>query len=504
MTVLTPPADVVARRVPWPWVRKHKQGDGFWNGAASKCAIAAVSLFLLWLTWRSGAHTRGWNTLWTSGLGRPMLIAGFAYGGCTLFWTAWRLLLAIRYRPVAAVADEVLPTITAIVPAFNEGPLVSKTLRSLAQSDYPADRMHIIVVDDGSTDDTWRHIRREARRIGSRITALHFNENRGKRWALWEGFRRGRSDVFVTVDSDSIVEPDALRALVGPLVRDKGVGAVAGNVGVLNDYGGLIPQMLGVRYVMTFDYKRAAQSMMGGGTVLCVAGALAAYRRSAVMPVLNRWLHQTYLGGHARAGEDHAMTNFVLKQGYKVKYQRTARVRTQSPTTYAGLAKMFLRWGRSNVRETVHFSTFIFKRFRAGPLAGIRFNYFMCASGLLVPYVFLAVALGLAVLWPAVFGLKLLAACVSGSMFALIFYAVRKRRFDAVFAIPYGFYSTLLLGWVWPYALLTSHKSVWMTRKANPTNSGSTEAARLPRTLLSGAVGRPRRLQKVRHSIARA
>ena len=266
--------------------------------------------------------------------------------------------------------------------------------------------------------------------------------------------------------------------MVSPLVRDTAVGAVAGNVSVLNDCDGLIPRMLRVRYVMTFDYKRAAQSMMGGGAVLCVAGALAAYRRSAVMPVLNAWLHQTYLGGRARAGEDHAMTNFVLEQGFKVKYQRTARVRTQSPTTYAGLAKMFLRWGRSNVRETIHYSTFVFKRFREGPLVGIRFNFFLCASGLLIPHVFLAIALYLVVIWPAVYGLKLLAACVTGSLFSLIFYAVCKRRSDAIFAIPYGFYATLLLGWVWPYALLTSHKSVWMTRTATSPDAGSNRPVR--------------------------
>ncbi len=452
--------------------------NSFWAGAASKCLIVTISVFLLGLTWKLGAHTLAWKTLWTHGLGRPVLVAGIAYGGCTLLWTAWRLLLAIRYRPCATVEDDDLPTVTVIVPAFNEGRLVAKTVRSIAEADYPADRLQIIVVDDGSTDDTWRHIRSVARRIGPRITALHFSENRGKRWALWEGFRRGLGEVFITVDSDSIVQPDALRALVSPLVRDTGVGAVAGNVSVLNDCDGLIPRMLRVRYVMTFDYKRAAQSMMGGGAVLCVAGALAAYRRSTVMPVLKAWLHQTYLGGHARAGEDHAMTNFVLEQGFKVKYQRTARVRTQSPTTYAGLAKMFLRWGRSNVRETIHYSTFVFKRFREGPLAGIRFNFFLCASGLLVPYVFLAIALYLVVVWPAVFGPKLLAACVTGSLFSLIFYAVCKRRSDAVFAIPYGFYATLLLGWVWPYALLTSHKSVWMTRTAASPDAGSNRPVR--------------------------
>ena len=66
-----------------------------------------------------------------------------------------------------------------------------------------------------------------------------------------------------------------------------------------------------------------------------------------------------------------------------------------------------------------------------------------------------------------IFGLKLLAACVYGSMMTMVFYAIRERNTDALFGAPYGFYSTFLLWWIWPYALLTCHKSVWLTRTAH-------------------------------------
>lgn len=443
-----------------------------------KTLIVLCSAGLIAAALMTDSHRRAVELLWSYRWGRGLLIAGGAYGSCTVFFMFWRLWLALRYRPCPVVDESSLPSVTVIVPAFNEGELVGRTIHRLAASDYPPDRLNIIVVDDGSTDDTWRHIQGAARRIGPRVTALHYEENRGKRWALWEGFRRGTGEVFVTVDSDSLVEPDAIRSLVSPIVSDPRVGAVAGNVRVLNRRDGLIPRMLAIRYVMTFDYKRAAQSMMGGGAVFCVAGALAAYRRTAVMPVLDDWLHQTYLGGQARAGEDHAMTNFVLGQGHHVRFQRTARVRTQSPTTYVGLAQMFLRWGRSNIRETVHMSRFMFRRFRSGRLIGIRFNWLMVATGLVVPYVFIGVAMVLAIVWPGVFGLKLLAACATGGLFSLVFVAVRERDSEALFAIPYAFYAVLLLGWVWPYALLTSHKSVWMTR--SPRRQGRVDFEPLP------------------------
>lgn len=439
-----------------------------WNDLPIKSVIVLLSGFILLAAWLYHPGRLAVELLMYSTTGRILLYAGTVYGAFSTLWTFWRLYLAIRYRSTPVVAQSKLPRITVIVPAFNEGVLVGQTIRHIAQADYPRNRLEIIAVDDGSTDDTWSHIDAAARELGSRVQAIRCPVNRGKRWALWEGFRRATGEVFVTVDSDSLIARDSLRALVSPLVVDASVGAVAGSVRVLNRDEGLIPRMIGVRYVMTFDYKRAAQSMMGGGAVLCCAGALAAYRRSAVIPVLNDWLQQTFRGGPARAGEDHAMTNFIIKQGYKVRYQRSAQVWTKTPTTYTGLCKMFLRWGRSNVRETIHTARYVFTPFRKEGKSGIRFNFLMCAVGLFLPYPFLLCALMLSLFLPTIFGLKLLATCVLGSLFTVLFFAIRERNTDALYGIPYGFYSTFLLWWIWPYALLTCNKSVWMTRVAQP------------------------------------
>ncbi|RIK67053.1 MAG: glycosyl transferase family 2 [Planctomycetota bacterium] len=449
---------------------------------ALKGGVVAVSCLVMTLAWQFDSQHKAIRMMWDSPILRPLMIAGGSYAAFSTFWSFWRFLLAVLYRPVPTVADHRLPKITIVVPAFNEGSLVGDTIRHLAKADYPLDRYEIIVCDDGSTDDTWHHIQAASAEVASKvkILPLHFDENRGKRWVLWEGFRRASGDIFITVDSDSLIEPDALKAVVSPLVEDEGVGAVAGNVRVLNKYDGIIPRMLSVRYVMTFDFKRAAQSVMGGGSVLCCAGALAAYRRRAVMPVLNDWLHQTYLGGHARAGEDHAMTNFILKQGYRVKFQRTARVYTKSPKTYTGLCKMFLRWGRSNVRETIHTASYVFTPFRPGLQLGMRYNFVNCAVGIVLPYIFLGIALSLSLAHPTIFGLKVLAACVTGGLFSLLFFAVRERSSECIFGVVYSFYVTLALCWVWPYALLTSHKSVWMTRVANKPGDAQPAIAMLP------------------------
>lgn len=435
-----------------------------WNDALVKCGIIAAAAVVVALSWHFDSLRSAGRILWYSPTGKAFIIIGGFYGTAATVWTFWRLWLALRYKPMPMVDHDRLPRITVIVPAFNEGALVGSTIRHLAAADYPADRLEIIVVNDGSDDDTWHHMEAAAREVGDRVTAINCAENRGKRWALWEGMRRATGEIFVTVDSDSIIERDALRSVVSPMVHDERIGAVAGNVRVLNRDGGIIPRMLSVRYVMTFDYKRAAQSMMGGGAVLCCAGALAAYRRSAVMPVLEQWLHQTFRGSPARAGEDHAMTNFIIKQGCKVVYQSSARVYTKSPTTYAGLCKMFLRWARSNTRETVHTGTYVFRKFRPENAGGIRFNFVMAALGQFLPYPFLFTALLLSLFLPTIFGLKLLASCATASTLTLAFFAIRERSTEAVFAYVYTFYATIMLCWIQPYALLTCSKSVWMTR----------------------------------------
>jgi hyaluronan synthase len=141
--------------------------------------------------------------------------------------------------------------------------------------------LEIFVVDDGSKDDTWLHIQAAAKNYPSLVTPLRFSGNRGKRAALEAGFRRAHGEIVVTIDSDSVIARDTLLAITGPF-RDPKVGAVAGKVVVYNRSQGVIPRMLQVRYVLSFDFLRAVQSSYG--TVYCCPGALAGYRKSVVHP----------------------------------------------------------------------------------------------------------------------------------------------------------------------------------------------------------------------------
>jgi len=386
----------------------------------------------------------------------------------------WRIVLVCRYRPIPGGDDEQLPECTVVVPAYNEGRQVLITLRSLAASDYPMEKLQIIAVDDGSVDDTWYWIRKARQELGGRVKTIKLPHNQGKRHALYAGFQESRGDVLVTVDSDSTVEPQTLRCLVSPLVVDRRVGGVAGNVRVLNRAKGIIPRMLEVVFVYSFDFIRAGQSMVN--TVMCTPGALSAYRRDVVLRVLEEWLQQTFCGRPANIGEDQAITNLILREGYHVLFQQNARVYTNVPTGYTNLCRMFLRWERSSVRETVAMSRFAFRRFRNGSMLGARINLLLSWLALTKYQLLLMLTWGLILWQPLVFGLNALLGIIISSSLPAGLYAWRYRSSEAFCAYVYGIFWFAALFWVKLYALLTVHQSGWLTRQVQSGSAPSSLA----------------------------
>ncbi|EPR38841.1 glycosyltransferase family 2 protein [Desulfococcus multivorans] len=382
----------------------------------------------------------------------------------------WRVYLVYTYRPAAACTDQELPLCSVIVPAYNEGAQVLYTLRSVAASDYPVEKLQIITVDDGSKDDTWRWMKQAERELGDRVELIRLAENSGKRRALYEGFQRSRGDILVTIDSDSEVDASTLRHLVSPFVRDPMVGGVAGNVRVLNTAAGIIPKMLDVSFTFSFDFIRASQSRVN--TVMTTPGALSAYRRSVVGPVLKQWLHQTFFGQPANIGEDRALTNLILKNGYHVHFAKNAVVYTEVPTAYMGLAKMFLRWARSNVRETIVMAKFIFKRFRRTPALGARINLLLHLHRMTIGEILKIWSLTILAAFPTLFFFNMVTGAILFSMIPGLFYLSRHKDSNFLWAIPYSLFWLIGLSWISLYALFTPHRTGWLTRdlksQANP------------------------------------
>lgn len=380
-----------------------------------------------------------------------------------------RVALWIGYRPVPPrpADDPTLPTLTVVVPAFNEGSGVVDTVESLLASDYPRDRLRVIVVDDGSTDDTGpaldeAHARLLARGE-ARFEVVHLPANAGKRHALYAGLSRATSELVATVDSDSVARPDTLRALVAPFA-DPRIAAVAGRVMVLNRFANLLTRMLHVRYLLGFDFVRAYQSRLG--TVWCCPGALQCYRLALIRPHLERWRDQRFLGARCTNGDDHALTNLVLSLGYDTRYQQNAEVYTIVPETYRRLCKMYIRWGRSTTREGLRALAFTPRRaVSRGLLAGPLIALDALSQPLAIALRLVSIAGGAWLLlasppW-------LLRTALVSTLFALPYafvYLRSERSTDVLFGVLYGWFALFGLFWVQPFATLTLRRNGWLTR----------------------------------------
>ncbi|WP_417940136.1 glycosyltransferase [Flavobacterium sp. RS13.1] len=374
----------------------------------------------------------------------------------------YKSFLYFKYKSIESVSDELLPMVTIIVPAYNEGKLVWDTLLSLADSDYPEQKMQILAIDDGSKDDTWYWIQQAKIQLGDHLAIYQQPQNKGKRHALYRGFKLGTGDVFVTVDSDSIVKKDTLRNLVSPFVYNEKCGAVAGNVHVLNNKTAMLPKMLNVSFVMSFEFVRSVESVLG--SVFCTPGALAAYRKTAVFACLEEWINQTFMGEPSDIGEDRAMTNMILKQGYQVLFQRNSVVLTNVPEGYTGLYKMFIRWGRSNVRENIMMAKYVFKNFRTGSKIGTRLLYLDQTAKIIMSVPFLLFMFFFIAIHPLLFFSSTLVSIFIISSFPAFFYAKKYNFSEAIWAYSYSIFYSFSLFWITPYAIITAHKKGWLTR----------------------------------------
>lgn len=366
-----------------------------------------------------------------------------------------------RYKPVASHDDARLPMLTVIVPAYNEGANVRVALESAVASDYPADRLEILAIDDGSKDDTWEHIQAVAAAHPGRITPIRQPKNGGKREALRTGFERAEGEMIVSVDSDSKIEPTALRAIVAPMIDDEEIAAVAGRVLVLNRDENWLTRILSARFFLTFDLARAAQSR--AGAVLCTPGALSAYRKSAVDRVLESWSTQTFMGQPCTIAEDRALTTWLLRSGFRSVYQRTAVVRTIMPTTFSRMARMLIRWERGNLREDFVMLPLLFTKWRdrdrLWPALEIGFE--------LLQYPVAWLSLGLLASRVIHEPMALVGIGVSLALGAVVqsLWILRSSRLaDFVYGVQYALFAFVGLQWVFPYSLLTVRDGRWLTR----------------------------------------
>jgi cellulose synthase/poly-beta-1,6-N-acetylglucosamine synthase-like glycosyltransferase len=220
-----------------------------------------------------------------------------------------------------------LPTVSALVPAFNEANVITRTIDSLLDSDVPVE---VIVIDDGSTDDTAAVVRH--RYLREPRVRLIRQPNAGKAAALRTGFAAARTEVVIALDGDTIFARDTVRRLIEPM-RDPRIGAVAGTAEVGNLENALT-RWQGLEYMLQQELERRAWDAFGALPI--VPGAVGAWRRRAVFEA----------GGFSSDtfAEDADMAMALCRRGWRVIHAPAARARTEAPAGLRSLIKQRVRW----------------------------------------------------------------------------------------------------------------------------------------------------------------
>jgi cellulose synthase/poly-beta-1,6-N-acetylglucosamine synthase-like glycosyltransferase/peptidoglycan/xylan/chitin deacetylase (PgdA/CDA1 family) len=233
----------------------------------------------------------------------------------------------VRSRKRARPEDLLAPTVSVIVPAYNEEAGIAASIRSLVDTDYSG-RMEILVVDDGSTDRT-AEIVASLRLPGVRLIR---KDNGGKPSALNAGIAQARGEIMVMVDGDTVFQRDTIRKLVQGFA-DPRVGAVSGNTKVANR-GGLLGRWQHLEYVIGFNLDRRMYDLLQ--CMPTVPGAISAFRREILIQI----------GGVSddTLAEDTDLSMTVGRSGWRVVYEESAIAWTEAPATLRQLWRQRYRW----------------------------------------------------------------------------------------------------------------------------------------------------------------
>jgi hyaluronan synthase len=380
------------------------------------------------------------------------------YSVCVASYILSRFMFSLFYRSKPDAGIE--PPIAIVMPSFNEQEAIGDSLRSLLALEYPREKLELIAVNDGSTDATLAEMQLVAAESAGRVRVIDFPENRGKRAAMAAGIRASVAEVIVFVDSDSVVEPGALRKLVQPLA-DLRIGAVCGHANVLNLRESWLTRMQAVRYFVAFRVVKAAESVFNA--VTCCSGCFSAYRREAILPRMEWWENQHFLGVESTFGDDRSLTNCVLRD-WRVVYEKRAVSHTIVPVTFRAFVTQQTRWKRSWTRESLLVARFIWRKH---PVAAL-FTYLSIVLPLIAP-----VAAVHAIVWgPLTHGgtlpLVYLAGIYSLAMVYSLYYVIFQDEYSLVwiYGVLFVFFYLGIMLWQTYYAIVTCRTAAWGTRPA--------------------------------------
>ena len=325
------------------------------------------------------------------------------------------------------------PTVSVIVPAYNEELVLENCVNSLLKLDYPF--FKIIIVDDGSSDQTPTIGRNLAKQHP--LVSFYRKKNGGKAMALNYGVAKSNSDIVVCIDADSILKEDALWHLTLPFAELK-VGAVGGNVKVVNREK-LLNLHQAVEYIVGLNIQRRAFSHIGCMQV--ISGAIGAFRRDVLMQI-GGYSHDTLV-------EDMDITIAVSKAGFDVIFAPQAIAYTEAPESIRDFIKQRYRWTLGGFKVLKKYREMIFNS-EYGRMGTIGLPYFM-----IFPWIDVAISIMLI--------LTVLAVTVTGNYLLLLIFLSIMLSIQAIIVV----YALRIDKERWYLVFLVVLENIWYSHMLN-------------------------------------
>lgn len=270
----------------------------------------------------------------------------------------------IMDRPPKLRLDLVFPKISLLIAAYNEEENIAETIRGIRNQDYPG-KIEIIIVDDGSTDNTVRVLRSYNMPNLKIVQAYHG----GKAGALNEGLKHVTQDIVVCIDADTFLHPQALRRIMARFLTDpQDTAAIAGCVLVKNSRATFMTRLQEWDYFTGIASAKRQQSLYQG--TLVAQGAFSAFRTKVV---------KAHKGWPSVIGEDIVLTWSLINNGWRVGFEPTAIGFTSAPQTFRGFYRQRKRWARGMIEGLKQHGSLVWK--------GSRLSSFFVGIDFIIPFV---------------------------------------------------------------------------------------------------------------------
>jgi len=237
-----------------------------------------------------------------------------------------------RYEPVK-MKNADFPPINLLIAAYNEEDVIRETFRGIRQQNYP-NTIDVIVVDDGSLDDTVTQL--------NKLNVPHLKvvkvQHGGKANALNTGLKYCTHDIIVTIDADTFLHKTAVKRIVARLLSSQGYAAVAGHILVKNERMSRLTRIQSWDYMLGISAVKVQQGLFEG--TLVAQGAFSAFRKGPLLELK---------GWRDRMGEDIVLTWALLQKGFRVGYEPSAFAFTSAPLNYAWFSRQRQRWARGMI-----------------------------------------------------------------------------------------------------------------------------------------------------------